>query len=548
MPSAKPYLDRLDATPVPELWHEIERRTTGHARRPLISDPHGPTADSTRRRLIAGVVAFLVAAAGFAFAVRAIEGGGSPTPRQPLSADTSKFDSLQVPWTMQVPNGWHVDVDRTAANPNAKTGTLATWAVNSGVHISFDGSVSTPNSTPGATKLFGRDGAVVIVELGFSPSDRSISWDPRPAPTAQSAFTSWFDDAQNPGWVYRWRRECVRSGCLQVIEWHGPAAASTQTSGANARTTSIAMNRISSSISLQPTWTDPRRTTSTVSSAYLPLRFGNVDDSWHLWDSGPVQDGTATVAWASTSPIEERDKGAGYAIPVRTIAALRPGDIVVAAEATPWGYDADKGPYPSGSLDRIDLAQANVRTGNTEEPPGNYTVYQVDGSYTLVRVYFGTSAPPASEIHAAQQELDSLEVPPVCPTPSQGGYGVDASATAAAPGDTVRLTGPMPYQQEDGSYDTDPHTAMVAWWNVDPKDWQHIGFATTSSVPPAGPGPVLRLGDGGVGECSFEIRFTVPDVPPGDYRISVLQEGPMPNPNFAALEDSLIVHVTTTSS
>ena len=113
-------------------------------------------------------------------------------------------------------------------------------------------------------------------------------------------------------------------------------------------------------------------------------RFGNVSDSWHLWDTGPVEDHNATVAWASTSPIDERDKGSGSAIPVHTIAAIGAGDIVVTAEATPWGYNPDKGPYPNGSLDPIDLAQAQVRSANPEEPPGQYSVYEVDGSYTLV--------------------------------------------------------------------------------------------------------------------------------------------------------------------
>jgi Tol biopolymer transport system component len=287
----------------------------------------------------------------------------------------------------------------------------------------------------------------------------------------------------------------------------------------------------------------PSPSASPVPSQYLPVWFQSASDSWHTWDTGPVRDGNATVAWDSTVPIDDRDRGAGYAIPSHTIAGLSAGDIVVTAEATPWGYNPDKGPYPPGSLDHLDLSQANVRGANSEEPPGSYAVYQIDGSYTLVRVYFGSSSPTDSEIQQAQTELDSLQVPPVCPVPSKGGLGAAASTTEGAPGDTVTLTGPMPFQRFDGSYMTDGRTGMVAWWNAGPKTWEHIGLSMTSNASPAGAGPVVRVGEGGIGACSFSIRFTVPDVPPGEYPISVLQEGPMPNPQFAALEASLVFRV-----
>jgi hypothetical protein len=40
-----------------------------------------------------------------------------------------------------------------------------------------------------------------------------------------------------------------------------------------------------------------------------------------------------------------------------------------------------------------------------------------------------------------------------------------------------------------------------------------------------GTGPVLRLWEGDAGACSFAIHFNVPDVPPSDYPVVVLQEG-----------------------
>src|SRR5205085_4429897 len=83
---------------------------------------------------------------------------------------------------------------------------------------------------------------------------------------------------------------------------------------------------------------------------YFPLHFQPRSGRWHLWDTGPVPRGSATVAWASSAPLERRDRHAGYAGPWRTIAGLGPEDVVVTAEATPWAHDPDKGPYPRASL------------------------------------------------------------------------------------------------------------------------------------------------------------------------------------------------------
>jgi hypothetical protein len=65
---------------------------------------------------------------------------------------------------------------------------------------------------------------------------------------------------------------------------------------------------------------------------------------------------------------------------------------------------------------------------------------------------------------------------------------------------------------------------MSAWWNASPDDWEHLSSFRTTEPSPAGAGPLLRLGEGGRGACSFSIAFTVPDVPPGVYPIVVLQE------------------------
>lgn len=278
---------------------------------------------------------------------------------------------------------------------------------------------------------------------------------------------------------------------------------------------------------------------------YLPLLFVGTD--WNLRNGDRVAVGDATVAWASNVPFDDRDLvPRAPAIPAWTIGSLPPRGIVVTALATPWAFDPAAGPFPPGSLDPFDLSAAHVRGPDAEEPSGNYSVYQLQpDDYVLIRVYIGNTDPSAELVGQAQATLDHLEVPPVCPVPQEGPLGAEAIPTQGGPGDQVELTGPMPFQHEDGSYDTSGDTIIVAWWNADPKDWVDLVSFSTGPLPsPAGQGPLLRLGEGGRDACSFTIPFEVPDVPPGEYPIVLLQEGGTGAEAGATLEASLMFRVT----
>jgi hypothetical protein len=278
---------------------------------------------------------------------------------------------------------------------------------------------------------------------------------------------------------------------------------------------------------------------------YLPLLFVGTD--WNLRDGGPVSEGDATVAWASNVPFDERDLvPRAPAIPTWTIASLPPHGIVVTAEATPWAFDPTAAPFPPGSLDPFDLSTAHVRGPEAEEPPGDYSVYWLQPhDYVLIRVYFGMTDPSAELVGQAQVVLNRLEVPPVCPVPEEGALGAEASPTQGAPGDQVQLTGPMPFQHEDGTYETSGDTTIIAWWNADPDDWVDLVSFSTGPLPsPAAQGPLLRLGEGGRDACSFTIPFEVPDVLPADYSIVLLQEGGTGAEAGATLEASLMFRVT----
>lgn len=277
--------------------------------------------------------------------------------------------------------------------------------------------------------------------------------------------------------------------------------------------------------------------TRSESSVYLPpYLLGG--DGWYSRPSGPARAGDPTFAWASTIPFEPEHEA--IAIPANTIAALPLDGIVVTALTEMSGYDPSLGPFPF-DLSELSLGDAAQRGPTPEEPGGEYTVLEIDAEPVLVRVYFGSTSPSDRLIDEAQRALDTLQLPPICPVPAEGGYEAELSLDRGAPGDVVTVSGPMPFQREDGSYDTSGQTRMIVWWNATPDEWPYLSSFSEVEPSPAVEGlPLLRLGEAGGEACSFSVTFTVPDVPPGAYPIVVLQEGG----GSSALEASLAFHVS----
>jgi hypothetical protein len=263
---------------------------------------------------------------------------------------------------------------------------------------------------------------------------------------------------------------------------------------------------------------------------------------WYSYSSVPAKEGDASYAWAATIPIDEADRSSGAVIPPATIERLPADGAVVTVEVVPSSYMSSSVPFPYARRS-YELDRATTRGPEAEEPPGDYSVFEIDdpNASSLIRVYFGSSSPSRGLVDRAQQELDTLQLPPACAAPATGGYGVILTTDTGSPGDSITVSGPVPFQREDGSFDTTGDGQMIAWWNARPSDWEYLSSFSTTQPSPAVTGErVVRLGDAGMDACTFSIAFTIPEIPPGDYPIVVLQEGG----GSATLEGSAVLHVT----
>jgi hypothetical protein len=104
---------------------------------------------------------------------------------------------------------------------------------------------------------------------------------------------------------------------------------------------------------------------------------------------------------------------------------------------------------------------------------------------------------------------------------------VTAVPRSGAPGSTVGVSGPLYYLNQEGEVWAPEHEQIQAWWNLDPEDYARAApagvEAANGGVPAPLPGGIALVGsDNPEGACAFDLRFTVPDVEPGTYPVSIV--------------------------
>ena len=148
-----------------------------------------------------------------------------------------------------------------------------------------------------------------------------------------------------------------------------------------------------------------------------------------------------------------------------------------------------------------------------------------DGRYFQFHVVTGPNATEDLQ-HDVGQALNTFTPVPdaSCLTSAQdrqpGAYDTSFSAASGPPGATVVVTGmlPFPPRGEGGQYA--PTDRLEVWWNDDTLPNSSYYDAVAPNGPPQ------RLASLDVSStCAYRIEFTVPDIPPGTYPVTLRAYG-----------------------
>jgi hypothetical protein len=208
----------------------------------------------------------------------------------------------------------------------------------------------------------------------------------------------------------------------------------------------------------------------------------------------------------------------GECAPSNAIESLSPdGALLWVTEYPTPGVDGrpDVSEFPqrSGSID-LGQEQGPLECVGT---PAFVVLFREGDRFFQADVVFGPDA-SASVRGDMIQALNSFAVVPnddCVGQPTPGAYSSTFSATAGSPGDDVTVSGRLPFPplNEGGEYV--PPGPLEVWWNDDT-----IPAGSNGLVAPAG--PAMRLATfGPPASCTYALRFTVPDVAPGTYPVTV---------------------------
>jgi hypothetical protein len=247
--------------------------------------------------------------------------------------------------------------------------------------------------------------------------------------------------------------------------------------------------------------------------------------SWHLARTSLTPTLTSPLEIFSVGTYRLRPGGLCAQFPSRAIDDLGPRDALVSVqESSPVAGIRPISFRPTlfGPTDGKgrDESPGCIRT--PKEFTHRWIPFESDGRAFYAYVAMGIDVSRSTR-RSAWGVLDSLvfERGPAAPTTPRCGvidvgsmaYGTVMLPTHAAPGDEVMLSGST-YRGEDGRYY--PAERLEVWFNTK---------VPATQVPDAGPitpGPIVPLATvRDMARCTLSTHFTVPDVPPGSYTISV---------------------------
>jgi hypothetical protein len=292
----------------------------------------------------------------------------------------------------------------------------------------------------------------------------------------------------------------------------------------------------------------PTDATSTEATTPRPQLYGSPSfqdaPGWDTYTTGRVKEGSNPLAWTANIGIDGRDLPIETGFPLYTLQDLPPGGIVVTViSGEPWKAPIQPTRYTPVRDLPLQIKEGIVRRPEAEEPAGDYTVIDIDGivqeQALHVGVYIGSADPTPEQLEAAQHALNRLLVPPLCPATDRNAPDVTLSTDTGVPGATINLSMRRPLYRKDGTYD--PFDRFEIWWNVRPDTAFALTPGSTVEPSPSGAGDVEKVAKiPPAGSCTAEGSFTVPNVPPGDYPIVVVDIGT----DSLAVDGVLTFHVT----
>jgi hypothetical protein len=145
-------------------------------------------------------------------------------------------------------------------------------------------------------------------------------------------------------------------------------------------------------------------------------------------------------------------------------------------------------------------------------------LWQQGGRYFEAYAMFGpdSTASDKNDLLDALNSVQPFDTSCESQAVRPGEYGSQFGATSGASGDTVTVTGTLPWPplNEGGQYV--PLDTVEVWWND--------GLSDSGLSPPQG--PQERLASRPVnGSCQYSLSFRIPDVPPGTYPLTVREYG-----------------------